>query len=646
MKSYTKICSKDENLVKILFNLRILSSISNQYMKKLLVLAGFALLFTACHTNENKNNSTTAERSTKYSPTEVAEQSKLVNEYFDRKFDEAIDRNPEAASNLGLRSHYSDWNDRSDANYKREMDIAKANMDTLKLKFKLDALDEQTKLSVRLAEEELKRSEEDYKWRFHNYWLTQMGGEHADLPAFLINVHRIDSVPDAQAYISRLSKMGAVFEQVLTQLRQREEKGIVPPKFTFHYVAADMKAFMEGCSKTDASNVLLSDFTTKVDKLKIDKAIKDKLKADAKIAIATTVKQAYEKVYEHWTALDKRVEKSNGVWALPDGVAYYQYCLHHHTTTAKTPDEIFETGEKEVARIHAEMKEIMKQVKYKNDSLQDFFAFLRTDAQFKYSNDDKGREKLIAQSNGYLNTIRDKYLDKLFAHKPKAALVVKAVEKFREKSAGGAFYEDPAEDGSRPGRFYVNLYNMNNEPSYQMEALCYHEGIPGHHMQIALAQELQSVPKFRRHGGNTAYIEGWALYSERIPKEMGLYQDPYSDFGRLSMEIFRAARLVVDAGIHYKHWTREQAIDYFLKNTANSKGDCEKEIERYFLWPGQATGYKIGMLKILELREKAQKSLGDKFDIRQFHDVVLLNGAVPLTVLEELVDSWVKSTKK
>ena len=202
------------------------------------------------------------------------------------------------------------------------------------------------------------------------------------------------------------------------------------------------------------------------------------------------------------------------------------------------------------------------------------------------------------------------------------------VEKFREKSVGGAFYEDPSEDGSRPGRFYVNTYDMNDENTYQMEALCYHEGIPGHHMQIALAQELKSIPKFRRHGGNTAYIEGWALYSEQIPKEVGLYQNPYSDFGRLSMEIFRAARLVIDAGIHSKHWTRQQAIDYMLQNTANSKGDCEKEVERYFLWPGQATGYKIGMLKILSLREKAKTALGDKFDIRQFHDVVLLNGSV------------------
>jgi uncharacterized protein (DUF885 family) len=608
-------------------------------MKKLILLALSAVMLASCNTK------TVPAGEAKYTESEITEQSKKVNEYLDQKFDEAIDRNPEMASFLGQRSHYSDWADRSDENAKRELDIQRAKIDTLKRNFKIDALDEQTSLSVRLAEEELKRSEEDYKWRFHSYSISQMGGEHTDIPSFLVNIHKIDSLPDALAYISRLRKLDKVFDQVLWQLHKREELGVIPPKFTFHYVTGDVKTFMDGCTKTDGSNILLTDFSDKVDKLSIGKAEKDKLKADAKAAIASTVRESYQKLYDYWTALDKKAEKSEGVWSLPDGDAYYQYCLRHNTTTGITPDSIFETGLREVARIQAEMKDIMKQVKYKNDSLQDFFAFLRTDRRFKYSNDDKGRQRLIAESTSYLDTIKVVYLSKLFNHIPKAPLIVKQVEKFREKSSAGAFYEDPSEDGSRPGRFYVNLYNMNDEPTYQMEALCYHEGIPGHHMQIALAQELKSIPKFRRHGGNTAYVEGWALYSEKIPKEVGLYQDPYSDFGRLSMEIFRAARLVVDAGIHYKHWTRQQAIDYFLQNTANAPGDCEHEIERYFLWPGQATGYKVGMLKILELRAKAKTALGDKFDIRQFHDVILMNGAVPMTVLEELVDKWIAKVK-
>ena len=607
-------------------------------MKKLLYIALAGIALSSC---DNKNGMSGGP---KYSEAEITEQSKKVNEYLDRKFDESVDRSPEFASTLGLRAHYGEWSDRSDEHYKAELDIQKAVVDSLK-KFKLDALDEQTKLSVRLAEEELKRSEESYKWRFHYYAISQMGGEHTDIPAFLVNVHQIDSVSDALAYISRLQKLDKVFDQVLWQLHKREELKVVPPKFTFAYVTKDLTSFIAGCNKTDASNTLLNDFTQKVNALKIDTAEKIKLTAEAKAAITTVVKPSYQKLLTYWTGLDKKTSKSEGAWALPDGEAYYAYCLRNNTTTSMTADQIYETGISEVARIHGEMRKIMKQVNFKSDSLQEFFTYMRTDPKFQYANNDTGRKQILEESEKYINTIRDQYLDKLFLHKPKAPIVVKAVEKFREESAAGAFYEQPSDDGSRPGRFYVNLHNVKATARYQLEALCYHEGIPGHHMQIALAQELKSIPKFRRYGGNTAYVEGWALYSEQVPKQMGLYQDPYSDFGRLSMEIFRAARLVVDAGIHSKHWTREQAIDYFLHNTANTDADCRSEIERYFIWPGQATGYKVGMLKIVELRTKAEKELGSKFDVREFHDVVLMNGAVPMTVLEELVNKYIEKNK-
>ena len=236
-------------------------------------------------------------------------------------------------------------------------------------------------------------------------------------------------------------------------------------------------------------------------------------------------------------------------------------------------------------------------------------------------------------------------LDSLFLTKPKAKLKVKAVESFREKSAGKAFYQQPAPDGSRPGIYYANLYDMAAMPSYQMAALAYHEGIPGHHMQIAIKQELTDIPKFRKFGGYTAYTEGWGLYSEMIPKEIGLYQDPYSDFGRLAMELWRACRLVVDTGIHTKKWTREQGIEYYVTNTPNAKSDAVKMVERHIVMPSQATAYKIGMMKIIELREKSRKLLGDKFDIKEFHDIVLKNGPVPLNVLSELVDSYIESSK-
>lgn len=606
-------------------------------MKQFITLLSIALLISCNNMNTKKT----------YTAEEVAAESKKVNAYLDACFDKMVARNPEMASNMGLKIGYGEWNDRSDEAADKELAVAKADLDTLKASFNLDALDDQTKLSVRMLEDDLKRWEAGNKWRHYGYEITQMGGVHNDLPAFLINVHKIDSAIDAEHYLSRLKGLEKVFDQTLVNLKKSEELGVIPPHFTFSYVTEDLKAFIGTLDKMDESNVLFSDFSAKVDVLAIDGSHKGMLKQQAAEILSTTVKASYQELLDYWTALEVKAKTKgdNGAWSLPNGNEYYTYSMQWHTTTTMTPDEVFTTGEKEVARIQDEMRVIMKSVGLKSESLQDFFTYVRTDIQFKYAQSAEGKKALLDDANRYIDDMRVK-LPELFNTLPKAELVVKQVEPFREKSAGGAFYEDPAQDGSRPGRYYVNTYNMDDEPKYQMEALTYHEAIPGHHMQIAIAQELKDVPKFRRHEFFTSYIEGWALYAEKLGKEVGKYEDPYSDFGRLSMEIFRAARLVVDVGIHYKHWTREQAIDYFMKNTANAQGDIEKEIERYFLWPGQATGYKIGMLKIQQLREKAKTQLGDKFDIRQFHDVVLTNGAVSLTVLEELVDKWIAEKKK
>ena len=576
-----------------------------------------------------------------YNIAEITAESKKVNDFFDIKFDEAVARNPEQASSMGLKIGYDSWSDRTDENSDKELAIAKANLDSLKA-FNLDALDAQTALSVRMLREDVTRWEEGVKWRHHGYTITQMGGVHNDIPAFLINVHKIDSLSDALAYLSRLKKLNIVFDQTITDIKKSEAIGVLPPYFTFHYVTDDLKNFIATLNKKDATNILLEDFKSKIEPLKLDNAERQKLVTEAENTLNSSVKISYQKLLDYWLTIEpKAKEKGNtGVWNLPSGDKFYANQLAYHTTTDMSPGEVYQTGLKEVSRIQEEMRVIMKQVNFKNDSLQDFFDFVRTDKQFKYSNDANGKAQLLTDANEYIDSMRLK-LPELFNTLPKAELVVKKVEAFREKSSGGAFYEEAALDGSRPARYYVNTYNMADEPKYQMEALTYHEAIPGHHMQIAIAQELKAVPKFRRHQFFTSYIEGWALYAEQLGKEVNKYEDPYSDFGRLSMEIFRAARLVVDAGIHTKHWTREQAIEYFLKNTANAKGDIEHEIERYFLWPGQATGYKIGMIKILELRAHAQKELGAKFDIRQFHDVVLTNGAVSLTTLQELVETWI-----
>jgi len=381
----------------------------------------------------------------------------------------------------------------------------------------------------------------------------------------------------------------------------------------------------------------------KVEKLNLPEKEELNLIAEAEKALVASVQPAYEKLIATLEDQQQRATTEDGVWKFAKGEEFYKNRLKRITTTDLSANAIHEIGLIEVARIHGEMEAIMKKVGFKG-SLEDFFGFMRTDKQFYYENTAEGKEKYLAGATKIINTMKAR-LDDLFLTKPKAEIVVKAVEAFREKSAGKAFYQQPAIDGSRPGTYYANLYDMSAMPTYQMEALAYHEGIPGHHMQIAIAQELDSIPMFRKFSRYTAYVEGWGLYSEMLPKEIGFYSDPYSDFGRLAAELWRSCRLVVDTGIHSKKWTREEGIEYYKANTPNAESDCIKMVERHIVMPGQATAYKIGMNKIIELREDAKIQLEKDFDLREFHDVVLLNGAVPLNILEEMVQDWVDSKK-
>jgi uncharacterized protein (DUF885 family) len=610
-------------------------------MKKIIYFSIICLSSTIIFSCGDNKESATDKKT--FSDEEVTSESKKANDFFDRVYDAGVDRDPQAQSRLGIKKDYDKWSDISDEHAQKELEIVKMDLDSLHQLIKYDALDDQAKISYRLFEVQSQEHIDNFKWRFYDYPVNQMGGMHSEIPAFLINIHTVANKKDAEAYISRLLGINSLFDQLIINLKVREEKNVIPPKFVFPYVVSDCKNMMSGApfEKGKPDNALLEDFKKKVNALKeLDEKSKNELIEKASAALLSSVKPAYEKLMVYWNVLEKKATTDDGIWKLKDGDAYYDAALKQTTTTNMTADEIHELGLKEVTRIQGEMKEIMKKVKFKNDNLQDFFEFMRTDKQFYYPNTKKGKEEYRVKAVALIDNMKGE-LDKLFLTKPKADIEVKAVEPFREKSAGGAFYEEPALDGSRPGRYYINLYDMSNQATYQMDALAYHEGIPGHHMQIAIAQELKNIPKFRKNGGNTAYVEGWALYSEKIPKEIGFYQDPYADFGRLAMELFRAARLVVDTGIHRKKWTREQALKYFKDNTPNPEGDNQKEIERYIVWPSQATGYKIGMNKILELRENAKKKLGDKFDIREFHDVILTSGPLPLDFLEDLVNAWI-----
>jgi uncharacterized protein (DUF885 family) len=575
----------------------------------------------------------------------IATESKRANEFLDKIFDEFVASHPQLESQLGSKAHYDQWNDISDEASKRDLDTEQKNLAELKRQFPKEKVDLQTRLSCELYEFNAARDAEAYQYRLDSYPVNQMYGVHSETPTFLINIHKVDTEKDAQAYIARLNGVPKLFDQLIANLKAREEHGVIPPKFVFPLVLEACANVTKGqpFETSGPNSPLFEDFSKKVGALKnLEQPARDRLLGDARKALTDSVKPSYTKLVATLQALEKKATDDAGVWKFPDGAAFYASALRRTTTTKLTADQIHETGLKEVARIHGEMRKIMEKVGFKGD-LQAFFKFMREDQQFYLPQTAEGKQKYLAQATQIIDDMK-KRLDELFITKPKADIVVKAVEEFRESSAGKAFYNQPAPDGSRPGMFYVNLSNMKDNPTYELESLAHHEGIPGHHMQIAIAQELKGIPKFRKFGGRyTAYTEGWGLYSELTPKEIGMYQDPYSDFGRLSLELWRAGRLVVDTGIHAKRWTRQQAIDYLKQNTPNAETDCIDSINRYIVLPSQATAYKIGMIKILDLREKARKQLGAKFDLRQFHEVVLTNGPVPLDMLEELVNAWVKS---
>ncbi|WP_445428740.1 DUF885 domain-containing protein [Alishewanella sp. HL-SH05] len=563
-----------------------------------------------------------------------------ANQLFERIFNERVQRSPILQTSLGIKDDYDKWQDLSDSAFAAELAQTREHLLLLATIDPAD-LDAQTRLSYQLMQQQLQDMLTDAEWRLYSYPVNQMYGVHSQVPSLLINQHKISDISDAKAYIARLNAVPKLFEQLKEQLKQRADLGIIVPKFVFPHVKSASENLLQGAPFTEeGDSTLLSDFTNKVTALNLPAAEQKLLLDEAKVALLTSVGPAYQQLISYLGELEKLAGTDDGVWRFEKGAAFYQNRLNRMTTTDMDAATIHQLGVDDVARIHKEMQAIMQQVGFAGN-LAEFFVFMREAPQFYYPETAEGKAAYLAEATALIDNMRTR-LDELFIVQPKAPMIVKAVEPFREASAGKAFYQRPSMDGSRPGIYYANLYQMSSMPIYQMEALAYHEGIPGHHMQLAIAQELEGIPKFRRFGGFTAYIEGWGLYSELVPKEIGLYQDPYSDFGRLAMELWRAARLVVDTGIHAKGWTREQAIQYLMDNTPNPENDAIKAIERYIVMPGQATAYKVGMMKLLELRQHAKEQLGEQFDIREFHQVVLANGAVPLDVLEQLVNDYIR----
>jgi uncharacterized protein (DUF885 family) len=564
--------------------------------------------------------------------------------FFDEAFQARIALSPQRMTSLGIKRDYHRLDDVTDAAQDRELALAEAQLAQMKAQFDPADLSAESRLSMRLFEYQVDQARLQNRWRDWGFQFAANGNPTTSLPVFMINQHRVESVEDAEAYIARLREAERVMTEVASELMQRADAGVISPSFVFEPSIANTRSIIAGAPfDGGADNPVWADFQEKAIRLQADEATKNRLLSEARSALTGEWRRGYEHVLSALAdvqALAMEMPDQNaGVWRLPDGEAYYNARLRLSTTTDLSADQIHQIGLAEVARIHAEMQAIMTRVGF-SGSLQEFFVHLKTDPRFQYPNTAEGKEQYLADSRQFIAQVMEA-APQWFSDLPEAALEVRAVEPWRESTASIAFYNAPAPDGSRPGIYYVNLSDMTQVLKPQIEGISYHEGAPGHHFQIAYAQEMETLPDFRRFGGYGAYAEGWGLYAERLGKEMGFYQDPYSDFGRLSTELWRAVRLVTDTGLHAKRWSREQAIDYFRQNSLLSERDIVKEVERYITNPGQATSYKIGELKIMELRQKAQAALGDRFDVRRFHAVVLGSGSVPLDVLEDQVDRWI-----
>jgi uncharacterized protein (DUF885 family) len=580
-------------------------------------------------------------------PSATEAETARLNQWFAARWEEQLDFSPIQKTFLGRKDDYDKIDDLSERAEDEQLAWRRRTTAEMKEAFDYDLLTDEAKMSYDVWAYELERAERALPFRRLNYVFTQMQGPQAFLPQFLISFHKVEEPGDMEAYIARIAGISRGLDQLLERARLAAGEDVRPPKFAYEGVLQQARALIQGAPfGGEGEAPLWADANAKIDALqkdgKIDAAKAKELRDATRQALLQSFKPSYDALISWFESdMPNADEEASGVGELPRGLEFYDERLAFATTTSMTADKVHEYGLKEVARIRAEMEKIREKVGFEG-TLREFFTFLREDPQFFFPDTDEGRKGYLQAARDHLAFIEGRLPD-YFGILPKADLEVKRVEAFREQPGAAQHYFPGTPDGSRPGIYYAHLSDMNAMPKHQMEVVAYHEGLPGHHLQISIAQELESVPEFRTQAFFNAFSEGWGLYSELLAKEMGAYEDPYSDFGRLSTEIWRAIRLVVDTGMHAKGWSEEQAVDYFLENSSMAEGAIRSEVQRYLVIPGQATSYKIGMMKILELRKKAEAELGDRFDIKEFHDTVLGGGALPLEILERRVNGWIAS---
>lgn len=588
---------------------------------------------------------------TPISAEEQAALSERLNAWFDAKYEEQLQFSPIQLTFQGRK----DKNDQIDCStiacQDEQLAWAKATAEELKANFNPADLTPADRDSYDLWLYQVEQGEKGVAFRDNGLIFDQMTGIHTFVPTFLMQFHAVDEEADARAYISRIHGAAQLLQDLLAQAQDKTGKGVHAPGFAYEAVIAQSRGIISGAPFTDRpDSAIFADFKSDVQGLvaagKITDETAEELVTEAEAALTGSLQAAYEALIAFAEAdLPNSPDPGGpqGTSTQPNGSAFYNYQLAQMTTTSMTADEIHNVGRAEVTRIHEEMEAIKRDVGFEG-TLNEFFASIRDatdDPRHFYPDTDEGRQAYIDDATDAIEKIKA-VLPEYFGILPKADLVVKRVESFREQAGAPQHYYPGTPDGSRPGIYYAHLSDMTAMPKGELEVIAYHEGLPGHHMQIAIAQELTGVPTFRTQAGFTAYSEGWGLYSEKLAKEMpGTYEDPYSDFGRLGSEIWRAIRLVVDTGLHAKGWTEEQAVQYFFENSAITEAQARAEVQRYIVMPGQATAYKIGMIEIQEMRARAEAELGDQFDIRAFHDTVLGGGALPLEMLGAKVDRWI-----
>jgi len=572
----------------------------------------------------------------------TAEDHKLLT-FFAKAFARDLEDSPEFMTYIGMKKRYGEWDDYSAAHADKANRDNLADLDFMRTNIDRAALSPSVRVSYDVFLFDKEQRAANYPFRLQNYDISHFEGAHLGVPGLLINQHRIDDTADAEAFIARVTAAETVIDQTIAFMRDQKAKGITLPRFSYGLLLADLRATISGApfGGGKGDNDIFAAFKSKIAKLPIDDAARSKLTAGAEKALLEHLGPAYERLIAVTQEIGATVKTDHGVASLPDGAAFYDERIANHTTLKLRAEEIHELGLSEVARLSREMEVLKRKLRFKGP-LKAFYVDLRTNKRYLYPESDGSRTDYLARSHDLLEQARAA-LPSTFGALPKARVDVKRMEPFMETGQTIALYNSPSTDGARPGLVYYNLASMATLPKWQMAALTFHEGIPGHHLQISIAQETKNVPDFRKYLFFTAYVEGWALYTELLSKEMGLYKDDLDEAGRITMELWRACRLVVDTGIHAMGWSRKKAIAYFTANTALTRDNIAREIDRYFVYPGQACAYQLGKNKILELREKAKAALGPKFDIRAYHDAVLQNGALPLPVLETIVDDWVRS---